>query len=436
MSENERISNLKRIEASYLMYIKSKNEAEKKYASIDAKTNKPLYPKENMDSAIDLIEGMINDIKEEYVIYGGNIENLEKLQPVESEPIHINNNIDFIDKPNINDINNKNEVDEYLKTLNDDSKKNKEIFNRSQLYDFDTSKIKESFDTIPLPSKGEAYANKLSKIPVAYLTAYDENIIASPNLYRDGTFFDYLLKAKILNPAINPDDLLPGDRDAIILWLRRTGYGDEFPVSVTDNETGKQFEAVIDLSKINYKEFTLLGDENGWFSFTLPVTKDEIKFSYLTNNEIQKLNELEEKETVSIKQKELKLISNKLTQFKNSDLSKVANKLFIKRVDDAIKVVDEWYDMIEPEIDTHISHAVTNKMINSIKSINSITDPKYIREYVVKMNIRDSASLRKFMLENEPGVDFTVEVERPKSLGGGSMTTFLTFDQFIFLNYT
>ena len=145
---------------------------------------------------------------------------------------------------------------------------------------------------------------------------------------------------------------------------------------------------------------------------------------------------MEEKENLSIRQKELKTISNKLIQFKKNDLTKVVTKQFSKRIDEAVKVVDEWYDMIDPDVDTQITHTMTNKMMKSIKSINGITDPKYIREYIVKMNIRDSAALRKYMLENEPGVDFTIEVERPKSLGGGSMTTFLTFDQFVFLNYT
>ena len=69
-----------------------------------------------------------------------------------------------------------------------------------------------------------------------------------------------------------------------------------------------------------------------------------------------------------------------------------------------------------------------------VKSVNGVTDKKFIKEYVVKMNIRDSAALRKYVIENEPGLDFNIDVERPQSLGGGSMTTFLTLDQFIFLN--
>ena len=126
---------------------------------------------------------------------------------------------------------------------------------------------------------------------------------------------------------------------------------------------------------------------------------------------------------------------NKIEYFKKSNISQVVSKQFSKRIDEAIKTINEWYESIDIEADTQISHAVTNKMISSIKSINGITDPKFIKEYVVKMNIRDSSSLRKYMIENEPGVDYTIEVERPKSLGGGSMSTFLTFDQYIFLNY-
>ena len=51
------------------------------------------------------------------------------------------------------------------------------------------------YDVIQLPSNGQCYRNKLDRVPVAYLTAYDENIITSPNLYKDGFVFDYLLKA-------------------------------------------------------------------------------------------------------------------------------------------------------------------------------------------------------------------------------------------------
>ena len=56
-----------------------------------------------------------------------------------------------------------------------------------------------AFDVIPLPSKGEGYKDKISKMSVAYLTAYDENMIVAPNLYRDNLIVDYLLQEKILS---------------------------------------------------------------------------------------------------------------------------------------------------------------------------------------------------------------------------------------------
>ena len=56
-------------------------------------------------------------------------------------------------------------------------------------------------------------------------------------------------------------------------------------------------------------------------------------------------------------------------------------------------------------------------------------------EIILNIGSKSDGILTRNEYTNEPGVDFTIEVERPKSLGGGSMTTFLTFDQFVFLNY-
>ena len=50
------------------------------------------------------------------------------------------------------------------------------------------------------------------------------------------------------------------------------------------------------------------------------------------------------------------------------------------------------------------------------------------------MPVKDSLALRKYITENEPGMDFNIEVEKPESLGGGSQKLFLQFDQFMFLN--
>ena len=69
----------------------------------------------------------------------------------------------------------------------------------------------------------------------------------------------------------------------------------------------------------------------------------------------------------------------------------------------------------------------------SIVSVNGNSDENYIHEYVARMPIKDANELRKYIMNNTPGVDYNFEIEKPESLGGGSMNVFLQFDQFIFL---
>jgi hypothetical protein len=66
--------------------------------------------------------------------------------------------------------------------------------------------------------------------------------------------------------------------------------------------------------------------------------------------------------------------------------------------------------------------------------INGNRDRQYIYDYIMNMNVRDAAAYRKYVTENEPGLDFNLEVERPESLGGGTVNVFLQLDQYLFLN--
>ena len=299
----------------------------------------------------------------------------------------------------------------------------------------DASKAQGSnikYDVIPIPSKGEAYKSKLKKIPVAYLTAYDENLIVSPNLYKDGSFLDYMLKTKIMTNEIDPDDLLPGDRDAIILWLRGSGYGPEYPVTATDNVTGEKFETVVDLTQLKPKKFTLKGDANGYFNFELPFSKDKIKFKFLSYKDLKKLEKMEENENVKLKKGKVDEICDQLREYMSND-DDIDRPLKLK-LNEAIKTISEYSNNMPVDSDILFSHSVTNKLTESIVSVNGVTDRKYISEYVMYMNVRDSSALRRYITDNEPGIDFNVTVEKPASLGGGSLTMFLTLDQFIFLN--
>ena len=66
--------------------------------------------------------------------------------------------------------------------------------------------------------------------------------------------------------------------------------------------------------------------------------------------------------------------------------------------------------------------------------VDGVTDRRMIRDFVKNMNVRDSSALRKYINDNEPGIDYNITIEKPESLGGGSMPVFLQLDQYIFLN--
>lgn len=293
--------------------------------------------------------------------------------------------------------------------------------------DYDTQ-----YDVISLPSNGECYKNKIGRIPVAYLTAYDENIITSPNLYRDGLVIDYLLKNKIVNKEINVDELVSGDVDAIVLFLRATSYGLDFPVAVEDPKTGEMIETNVDLSKIKSKEFKLKGDENGHFTYVLPRSKVEVKFKYLTRkeeNDLRLLSRLEGEGSGTVDLKAANLtISNML---KSDSILDSKNKSVIL---DATRKIDEWIKKIELTNSNKYNKSITNRMEMQITAINGNYDKEYIRKAIYAMPANDSLKLRRYIIENEPGLDFEVEIERPESLGGGSFKTFLEWNDTVFFN--
>lgn len=299
--------------------------------------------------------------------------------------------------------------------------------------DYDKSSVQ--YDIISLPSNGECYKGKIGRLPVAYLTAYDENLITSPNLYRDGLIIDFLIKQKVLKEDFNVDDLCAGDADAITLFLRLTSYGTDFAVSVRDPKTGKEFDYTVDLSTIKYKDFTLKGDENGCFSFTLPLSKDEVKFKFLTRKQLKQLDRLAKLEdktkVVTALDRNTKEI---LAALKNDDTLNDVERTEIINYTDKIK---SWSEKIENKKNSvAFSRALTNKMELEIQSINGNTDRKFIHDYVVNMRAKDSLEFRKYVSHNEPGVDFTITVERPEEFGGGSFETFLEWDDAIFFNFS
>ena len=337
-----------------------------------------------------------------------------------------------------------NEEDNRINTVNEenDSKKidtvdEEQVMSQSETVDSEKTNFNDvdpslQYDVIQLPSNGQCYKSKIDRVPVAYLTAYDENIITSPNLYKDGLVIDFLLKNKIVNKDINVDDLVSGDADAIILFLRATSYGPDFPIVVQDPETGEQIETSVDLTTLKPKEFKLKGDENGHFEFVTPLRKDTIKFRYLTRGQERKLKQVTELEGYGTKSHMLERERELLLAALSND--KVLNESERKSIRAAINTMKNWSKRLSDLNDSEYTKIMTNNMQLQVVAVNGNYDKEYVRKYVNAMPARDSLALRKYINNNMPGIDFNIEIQRPESLGGGSFKTFLNWDDSVFLN--
>ena len=337
-----------------------------------------------------------------------------------------------------------NEEDNRINTVSEenDSKKidtvdEEQVMSQSETVDSEKTNFNDvdpslQYDVIQLPSNGQCYKSKIDRVPVAYLTAYDENIITSPNLYKDGLVIDFLLKNKIVNKDINVDDLVSGDADAIILFLRATSYGPDFPIVVQDPETGEQIETSVDLTTLKPKEFKLKGDENGHFEFVTPLRKDTIKFRYLTRGQERKLKQVTELEGYGTKSHMLDRERESLLGALSND--KVLNESERKSIRAAINTMKNWSKRLNDLNDSEYTKIMTNNMQLQVVAVNGNYDREYVRKYVNAMPARDSLALRKYINNNMPGIDFNIEIQRPESLGGGSFKTFLNWDDSVFLN--
>lgn len=355
-----------------------------------------------------------------------------------SSTIFDDTDISMFDMLKANDEDNRiNTVSEENDSKKIDTVEEEQVMSQSETVDSEKTNFNDvdpslQYDVIQLPSNGQCYKSKIDRVPVAYLTAYDENIITSPNLYKDGLVIDFLLKNKIVNKDINVDDLVSGDADAIILFLRATSYGPDFPIVVQDPETGEQIETSVDLTTLKPKEFKLKGDENGHFEFVTPLRKDTIKFRYLTRGQERKLKQVTELEGYGTKSHMLERERELLLAALSND--KVLNESERKSIRAAINTMKNWSKRLNDLNDSEYTKIMTNNMQLQVVAVNGNYDKEYVRKYVNAMPARDSLALRKYINNNMPGIDFNIEIQRPESLGGGSFKTFLNWDDSVFLN--
>ena len=148
---------------------------------------------------------------------------------------------------------------------------------------------KNAFPTemVDLPSKGWFYDsdNPLSsgQVELKYMTAKEEDILTSTNLIKKGIVFDKLLQALIVDKKVKYDDILIGDKNAIMVAARILGYGKDYPVQYPHPDTDELEEVMVDLTSLDDKEIDFTQYEKGVnkFEMTLPASKRVITYKLL-----------------------------------------------------------------------------------------------------------------------------------------------------------
>jgi hypothetical protein len=222
-------------------------------------------------------------------------------------------------------------------------------------------------ETITLPSKGLLYPkdNILSKgeIELSYMTAKHEDILTNINYIKNGTVIDKLLESLVVTP-INFEDLLIGDKNAIMIAARILGYGKNYPIQFYNESTNQQEEYTVDLTSLNEKavDMSLFKAGINEFSFTLPQSKNNVTF---------------------------KLLSSKDE----------------KKIDQEIKGLKKLYPDQSFDLTTRLKFIIT--------SIEGSREVKDIREFVDKYLIaQDSRALRDYYNEVMPDIDLKITVNK------------------------
>lgn len=215
-------------------------------------------------------------------------------------------------------------------------------------------------EEVTLPSKGLLYPlnNPLARgvVEMKYMTAREEDILTNESYIKKGTVVDKLLQSLIVSP-IKYDDLVVGDKNALLIAARVLGYGKDYDFTLD----GKKH--TIDLTELKDKELdekNLIKPNHNEFSFTLPILKKEITFKILTHADERK-------------------IESELKGLKKSSQE-------------------------GGELTTRLKHMIL--------SVGGDHETKTIRQFVDNQLLaRDSRAFREYVRNIQPDVDMTIDIE-------------------------
>jgi hypothetical protein len=150
--------------------------------------------------------------------------------------------------------------------------------------------LKIPTETVTLPSKGLVYpeTSLLAKgeIEMRYMSARDEDILTNINFIKQGTAIDKLLKSLVVSP-VDIDELVTGDKNAILFAARILGYGKDYSFKFRNESTGKDEEYTLDLTTLDEKPLDekLFSPGKNEFTFQLPKSGNVVTFKLLTGKD-------------------------------------------------------------------------------------------------------------------------------------------------------
>lgn len=219
-------------------------------------------------------------------------------------------------------------------------------------------------EMIDLPSKGwfypEGHPLASGQVEMYYMTAKHEDILTSRNLIQKGVVIDKLLEALIVNKNIRIDDILLGDKSALMIAARVLGYGKEYKVSINCPNCSIKNEVELNLQDIEDTKCPYFINEyknRNVFSFQLPISKKVILFKFLTHGD------------------------ERMSTAELEGMRKVTKSEFSKEM--------------------------TTRMKNAVVSVDGDDDREKIRQFVDQMPARDAMAFREHMKATSPDIDLT-----------------------------
>ena len=217
------------------------------------------------------------------------------------------------------------------------------------------SEFKFPTEEIELPSKGLIYPKdsplSSGKVEMKYMTAREEDILSNQSYIQKGTVLDKLLDSLIIDKNIKTDDLIVGDKNALLIASRVLGYGKDYEVQIK----GESY--IIDCSTLENKEFDESKFEAGKneFSYTLPSTGTVITYKLITglderqiNREVAGLKKLNKDASPELSTRLKHVILSVDGQSEKKDIREFVDNYCLAKDARAIR---EFYSSISPDVD-------------------------------------------------------------------------------------